>query len=110
MCNDCSKQPVEWFPATLRRYNLRRSMGPGLLATFLADVASNFFFMDPKYDLWFTQDQGVRLALFLIEGVCISVLAGTLQRARRRAEASAAVARDLEHTLAEVSEAERRRL
>lgn len=85
-------------------------LGPGLLATLLADVASNFFFMDPRYDLLFTRDQGVRLGLFLVEGICISVLAGVLQRARRRAEASAAVARELEHTLAEVSEAERRRL
>jgi signal transduction histidine kinase len=86
-------------------------LGPGLLATVLADVASNFFFMDePRYSLRFTHDQGIRLGLFLVEGISISVLAGFLQRARQRAEESAAVARELEHTLAEVSEAERRRL
>jgi signal transduction histidine kinase len=85
-------------------------LGPGLLATVLADLASNFFFMEPRFTLDFTREQGTQLALFLVEGICISFLSGTLHAARRRAETAAAVARELEHTLAEVSEAEQQRI
>jgi signal transduction histidine kinase len=85
-------------------------LGPGLLATVLADLASNYFFMEPKFTLDFTREQGTQLALFLVEGVCISFLSGTLHASRRRAETAAAVARELEHTLAEVSEAEQQRI
>lgn len=85
-------------------------LGPGLLATVLADVASNYFFMGIPYSLSFSREEGLKLGLFLVEGISISILAAILHSARRRAESAAATARELEHTLAEVSEAEQRRL
>ena len=65
--------------------------GPGLLATGLAALASDFFFMEPLYSFsGYNRQQGVRLAQFVLEGAVISLLGGALHRARQRAETSAA--------------------
>jgi signal transduction histidine kinase len=85
-------------------------LGPGLLATAMSTLVGALFFRHTPFAEGFTRDHELRMGLFLIEGVFISVLAETMHAARRRAERSAAVARELEHTLAEVSEAEQRRI
>ncbi len=85
-------------------------LGPGLLATLLGAVASNFFFMPPTMNIgWGHIPDPLRLVLFVFEGVFISVLGASLQAARRRAERSEAEARGLEQRILDVSEAERRR-
>jgi len=85
--------------------------GPGLLATALAAVASNYFFMVPfRHFVALTSDQTVRLILFVAEGAFISVIAARLAEARRRAEESQAEARELERRILEIADEEQRRV
>jgi PAS domain S-box-containing protein len=63
---------------------------PGLLATALSALLSNYFFLAPQYALQIaTPAQGFRLAVFVLEGAVISALVGMMHAARRRAEANA---------------------
>ncbi len=63
---------------------------PGLLATTLSALLSNYFFLFPQYAMQ-TEDpaQGLRLAVFVLEGALISTLVEMMHAARRRAEANA---------------------
>lgn len=64
-------------------------IGPGLLATVLATLCSDYFFISPQ-KLFIGQGWGSNspLGLFMLEGVLISTLSAALHAARRRAEAS----------------------
>ncbi len=85
-------------------------LGPGLLATVLAACSSSLFFSNITFSDGLDAPEIVRLLLFLLEGVFISVLGARLQAARRRAEASEAEARRLEQKILDISDAERRRI
>ena len=65
-------------------------LGPGLAATGLSVLFSWFFFLSPQYSLELgTLGQSLRLVVFVVEGVIISWLAGTMYSTRREAEARA---------------------
>lgn len=63
-------------------------LGPGLLATALAALTADYFFLSPT-DTLLVEDfgQALRLALFVLEGSFISVLVATMRSARRQSEA-----------------------
>jgi signal transduction histidine kinase len=60
---------------------------PGLLATALSAVASDFLFLTPvnTFSIWHWAD-GLRLTQFLVEGGLISTMGGSLRKAQQRAE------------------------
>jgi len=60
--------------------------GPGLVATALSGFVSAYYFIPPFYSLSLTWASGLRLSLFLLEGVLISVFAGKLRVAQQRLE------------------------
>ena len=61
---------------------------PGLLATALAALAGDFFFFPPAYSfLIYDFGEGLRLALFLLEGSFISLVVSMMRSARRQSEA-----------------------
>jgi signal transduction histidine kinase len=63
--------------------------GPGLLATTLSAMLSWYLFLYPQNSLAIDSfGQGLRLVIFVSEGVLISSLLGAMHSARRRAEAS----------------------
>ena len=62
--------------------------GPGVLATFLSALISTYFFLDPIYSLSVDLSTGVRLSLFLAQGILFSALCGVLRTANRRLEVS----------------------
>jgi len=65
-------------------------LGPGLLATVLASLSSDYFFLIPTYSFTLISfGKGLRLCLFLIEGFSISWLSATLKAAKQRAEVNA---------------------
>jgi signal transduction histidine kinase len=86
-------------------------LGPGLLAVVISAAASAYFFMRP-YDDFRIADPVMRLrvAMFMGEGVFVSVLAAVLQSTQRRARQAMADARRLERSILEASEAERRQI
>ncbi len=86
-------------------------LGPGLLATVLAALSNNYFFVQPygQFSLA-TPDQRLRLALFAIEGVLVSVICASLQAAKQHVEQAAEEARELERRMLEISDAEQRRI
>jgi len=61
----------------------------GLAATALAAISCNYFFLAPKYLLFVASwEQGVRLAIFVLEGICICTAVAMLNSARVRAQQS----------------------
>ncbi len=65
-------------------------LGPGLLTIALSALASSYFFLAPQFSLQIVSaTQGMRLGLFVLEGVLISTLVEMMHRARRQAEAHA---------------------
>jgi PAS domain S-box-containing protein len=62
-------------------------LGPGLLATTLSALLSWYFLLSPQYSFAIdTFGQGLRIIVFVLEGVVISSLVEALYSARRRAE------------------------
>jgi PAS domain S-box-containing protein len=62
-------------------------LGMGLMATALSALLSWYFFLSPQYSFALnTLEQGLRLILFVLEGIVISALVEAMHRARRRAE------------------------
>ena len=55
--------------------------GPGLMATTLSALASNYFFLEPYYELLNGMEESLRLAIFLATGVLVSWLADGRKRA-----------------------------
>src|SRR5215217_7363006 len=75
-------------------------LGPGLVATILALVIGDYFFMEPIGKLGeYDTAQKIRAVMFAIEGTVVSVLCQTLNSARRRAEANELEARGLQKDL-----------
>jgi PAS domain S-box-containing protein len=61
--------------------------GPGIFATFLGAAVGSFFFLEPKYDFRIAlASEQVRLAVFVVVGLVISMLAGSIHRFRRTAD------------------------
>lgn len=86
-------------------------LGPGLMATGLSALAANFFFLPPYFELSLTDpDQLLKLGLFVVEGVIISVLCSLLYKARMRAEQHAAEASQLRDRVITISQAEQARI
>lgn len=62
---------------------------PGLLATFLASLSCDYFYLPPLYSFFSnTSEQNLRLGLFALEGSLISLLSAGLHTAQQRAEAN----------------------
>src|SRR5215210_496680 len=69
-------------------------MGPGLLATALAALAADYFFLPPAHSLLiYDSGQGLLLALFVLEGCLLSLLVATMLSARRQSEERASQSR-----------------
>lgn len=86
-------------------------LGPGLLVTGIGTLCDEYFFMAP-YGTWHlnSPDQVLRLLLFAVEGVMISVICARTRAARRSAEINAAAALELQQRVTQIADHERRRL
>jgi len=62
--------------------------GPGIFVTLLSGLISTYFFLPPVYSQALNWASSIRLGLFLLEGVLISILCGTLVTAKLRADRS----------------------
>src|SRR5688572_12396357 len=86
-------------------------LGPGIVATLLATLASDFFVIGFPIEVAdFHIHNPAQLGLFFVEGLFLSILGAMLHRARRRAVAADAASRKLEQKILEISEGERRRI
>lgn len=83
-------------------------LGPGLVATTLAALASNYFFIVPfyRFELAHPADR-FRLVAFVLEGAFISALAAALHAAKRAAEDNARQAQLLRRRVLDIAEHER---
>ena len=61
-------------------------MRTGILATLLAAFVANFFFLEPTYALSLQAVDLIQIVVFILEGILISSIVATMQRAKRRAE------------------------
>lgn len=72
---------------------------PGLLATAISAVIGSYFFVQPAFSLDITgAGNGVRIGIFLVEGVLISWLSETRRSAMQRSEAIASSLRESEES------------
>ena len=72
------------FLAAVTISALYGGLGPGLAATALSALASNFFFLKPQFALFGSPEGALRLAIFLSTGVIVSWLADGRKRAEER--------------------------
>lgn len=87
---DPSSSPFMLFFAAVMVAAWFGGLGAGLLATVLSAVLGTYFFLVPQHAIQrMIPAQDLRLAVFVLEGVLISVLVGALHAARWRAEANA---------------------
>jgi K+-sensing histidine kinase KdpD len=80
-------------------------LGPGLLATAMSALISNYHFVYPKHSFAGVGVETTPLIAFVLEGIFVSSLAVALRFARSRAEESASEARSLEELQTEGFEA-----
>jgi signal transduction histidine kinase len=86
-------------------------LGPGVLATVLAALASDLFVIGFPLRLSdFHVPDRAQLGLFVVEGLFLSLLGAMLNRARHRASLADAASRRLEQKILEIGEGERRRI
>src|SRR5918993_5654835 len=79
-------------------------LGPGLMATGLSVLATDYFFLYPKGALSGFTVEGIDVAAFVLEGVLVSVLTSSLRSARDRAQRSTLKARSHLESLRESEE------
>ena len=72
------------FLAAVTISALYGGLGPGLTATVLSALASNYFFLKPYSDLFGSPEEALRLGVFLAAGVMVSWLADGRKRAEER--------------------------
>ena len=75
--------PTPLFLAAVMLCALYAGLGPGLLATALAALVVDYFFIPPTYAIELSVDNAVRTAIF----VAVALLISWIDAARRRAEA-----------------------
>src|SRR5215210_3074845 len=79
-------------------------LGPGLMATGLSVLATDYFFLYPKGALSGFSVEGIDVATFVLEGVLVSVLTSSLRSARDRSQRSTLEARRHQENLRESEE------
>ncbi len=99
------------FFAAVMVSGLYGGLGPGILAIALGAIFDSYFFMSPfgRFQLN-SPDQLLRLCLFVIEGIFISLICAHMIAAKRRAEDSENESRELQRRILEIGDAEQRRI
>jgi PAS domain S-box-containing protein len=71
----------------------------GLVATGLAALISDYFFLEPKYSLVLSSSNGVRLSVFVSECILISILCGSIRTTNQRIERNLSKLKNSEESL-----------
>jgi PAS domain S-box-containing protein len=79
-------------------------LGPGLMATAVSALATDYFFLYPRGTLTGFGVEGIDVLTFVLEGVLVSVLTSSLRSARDRAQRSTLEARSHQESLRESEE------
>src|ERR687890_1907575 len=79
-------------------------LGPGLLATAVSALATDYFFLYPRGTITGFSVEGIDVLAFTLEGVLVSVLTSSLRSARDRAQRSTLEAKSHQESLRESEE------
>jgi PAS domain S-box-containing protein len=79
-------------------------LGPGLLATAVCALATDYFFLYPRGTITGFSVEGIDVLAFMLEGVLVSLLTSSLRSARDRAQRSTLEARSHQESLRESEE------
>src|SRR5918992_1725230 len=79
-------------------------LGPGLMATGMSVLATDYFFLYPRGSFSGFSVEGIDVATLALEGVLVSVLTSSLRSARDRAQRSTLEARSHQESLRESEE------
>nr|WP_309232607.1 PAS domain S-box protein [Cylindrospermum sp. FACHB-282] len=83
---EMSKTPFLLFFSAIMVSAWYGGLKSGLLATVLSTILSGFFFIEPKYTLFFDPPNFLRIGLFVFQGFLFSILCEELKTAKRRAQ------------------------
>ena len=97
---DLDRAPFLLFTPSVLLAAVFAGRDAGIFATLLGVIAAEIVFAEDRRERWETLEL-VRLSLFVVSGVGISITAGYLQAQRRRAEGRAAADRQRADELAE---------
>jgi PAS domain S-box-containing protein len=76
--------PFAFFYAAMAASSWIGSFAAGLIATLLSGLCARLFFLDPGHSFWIqTQNDVIRMSLFLCEGTLVSYLSAGDSNARR---------------------------
>lgn len=96
------KNLVSVFLVTVMIAAWRGGLGPGLLATFMSCLLSDYFLLEPYHSLRIVSWSDVVFLLVVAAvGLCLSVISELTHRMRRRGEHNVAVTRRAEEALRE---------
>lgn len=98
--------PFATFYVAVVAVALLSDLGPALLATAVSAVIGTYLFVGPRFEFSLTHPNFVSMALFVITGGIVSILANRMQQARWRLELAAVAEAEQRQAL----EAERKRL
>ena len=76
--------PMTLFISSIAISSWIGGTGPGLLATFLGAFAECYFFIEPKYSLALASHDRVRLTIFVLQGIIISLVFGQIRKFKRK--------------------------
>ena len=79
-------------------------LGPGLMASAVSALATDYFFLYPRGTLTGFSVEGIDVLTFALEGILVSVLTSSLRSARDRAKRSTLEARSHKERLRESEE------
>jgi K+-sensing histidine kinase KdpD len=79
-------------------------VGSGLLTTVLATFLSGYFFVLPQHTFELGVAVLIRLGLFIVQGVVVSLICGSLRTTQQRLERSALKLRESEASLGHTNE------
>ncbi len=81
-----SKTPFMLFFSAVMVSAWYGGLKPGIFATCLSIVFIDYFFLEPTYTLNFDPPNLVRIILFLLQGVIISIVCNLFKNSKRRSE------------------------
>lgn len=76
--------PMTLFLSSIAISAWMGGIGPGLLATLVGAIAECYFFIEPKYTFSLIPHDRVRLTIYILEGVLISLVFGEIRKFKRR--------------------------
>lgn len=83
---------------------------PGIAATLLSTIFVDYFYLEPTQSFSFDSVGGIKLAIFILEGILVSILVGSLRMAQTQARNRLSQLKGTEAAIQDLNQALQRRV